>query len=205
MVEMHGQLPWPEGTATTEILLSGERVGGQAKILAMAAGIGALYDGLVTTFHAMAELISFRAVGLGGLLARNFMTLRILNNAAIIGIGYIIGVRYAAIICAGSFLSCFVLVPLVHAIGTHVPGVLAPGSIPIADMGFDQVFASYVRIIGVGGIAGAGILGILSSLPSMVRSIGANIVGMSHQDRRESLRSRASTARCPASSRSSGS
>ena len=185
MVEMHGQLPWPEGTATTEILLSGERVGGQAKILAMAAGIGALYDGLVITFHAMADLISFRAVGLGGLLARNFMTLRVLNNAAIIGIGYIIGVRYAAIICAGSFLSCFVLVPLVHAIGTHVPGALAPGAIPISEMSFDQVFASYVRIIGVGGIAGAGILGILSALPSMVRSIGANIVGMSHQDRRE--------------------
>jgi putative OPT family oligopeptide transporter len=185
MVELHGQLPWPEGTATTEILLSGERVGGQAKILAMAAGLGALYDGLVTTFHAMAEMISFRAIGLGGMLARNFMTLRILNNAAIIGIGYIVGIRYAAIICAGSFLSYFVLVPLVHAIGTHVPGVLAPGATPIAEMGIDQVFASYVRIIGVGGIAGAGILGILSSLPSMVRSIGANIVGLSHQDRRD--------------------
>lgn len=185
MVEMHGQLPWPEGTATTEILLSGERVGSQAKVLAISAGIGALYDGLVTTFHAMAEQISFRAVGLGQLLGRYFMTLRVLNNAAIVGIGYIVGLRYAAIICAGSFLSYFVLVPLVHAIGQAYPGVLAPGAIPIGQMDPDQVFRGYVRIIGVGGIAGAGILGILSSLPSMIRSIGANMKGLASQDTRD--------------------
>jgi len=184
MVEMHGKFPWPEGTATTEILLTGERVGGQAKVLAMAAGLGALYDGLVTSFHLMAEQLTFRAVGLSDLLARNFMTLRVLNNAAIVGIGYIVGIRYAAIICSGSFLSYFVLVPMVHAIGVHVPNVLPPGSIPISEMGIDEVFKSYVRIIGVGGIAGAGILGIVSSLPSMIKSIGANIVGMSHQDER---------------------
>jgi len=184
MIEMHGKFPWPEGTATTEILLSGERAGSQGKILAMAAGLGALYDGLATTFHAWAELISFRAVGLGEVLSRHFMTLRVLNNAAIIGIGYIVGIRYAAIICAGSFLSFFVLVPMVHALGTHVPGILPPGTMPISEMGIDEVFKYYVRIIGVGAIAGAGILGILSSLPSMVRSIGANIVGMSHQDER---------------------
>jgi len=184
MVELHGKLPWPEGTATTEILLTGERVGTQAKILALAAGLGALYDGLVTSFHVMAEEISFRAVGLGGLLSRHFMTLKVLNNAAIVGIGYIVGIRYAAIICAGSFLSYFVFVPMVHAIGAYVPDVLAPGAVPIAQMTIDEVFRHYVRIIGIGGIAGAGILGILSSLPSMVRSIGANIVGMSHQDQR---------------------
>ena len=184
MVEMHGKFPWPEGTATTEILLTGERVGGQAKVLAMAAGLGALYDGLVTSFHLMAEQLTFRAVGLSDLLARNFMTLRVLNNAAIVGIGYIVGIRYAAIICSGSFLSYFVLVPMVHAIGVHVPSVLPPGSIPISEMGIDEVFKNYVRIIGVGGIAGAGILGIISSLPSMIKSIGANIVGMSHQDDR---------------------
>ncbi len=184
MVEMHGRFPWPEGTATTEILLSGERVGGQAKILAMAAGLGALYDGLVTTFHAMAEEISFHSVGLGNLLSRHFLQLRVLNNAAIVGIGYIVGLRYAAVICAGSFLSYFVLVPVVHAIGQHVSVVLPPGAVPIAQMSPDQVFSGYVRIIGVGGIAGAGILGIVSSLPSMIRSILANIEGMRHQDTR---------------------
>ena len=184
LVELHGKLPWPEGTATTEILISGEQVGGQAKTLALAAALGAAYDGFATTFHAWAELLSFRAIGLGQVLERQFMTLRLLNNAAIIGIGYIVGIRYAAIICAGSFLSYFVLVPMVHAIGSYVPGILPPGGIPISEMSIEEVFRSYVRIIGVGGIAGAGILGILSSLPSMVRSIGANIVGMSHQDER---------------------
>lgn len=185
MVEMHGELPWPEGTATTEIILSGERVGGQARILAMAAALGAAYDGLVTSFHVMGEQLTARAVGLGGLFSKHFMTLKVLNNAAIVGIGYIIGLKYAAIICAGSFLSYFVLVPMVHAIGMYVPDVLAPGTLPIAEMSPDQVFRSYVRIVGVGGIAGAGILGILSSLPSMVRSIGANLKGLKSQDQRD--------------------
>jgi putative OPT family oligopeptide transporter len=185
MVEMHGKLPWPEGTATTEIVLSGERAGGQAKILAAAAGIGALYDGLATSFHAMTELLTLKSIGLGHLVQRHFMTFNILNNAAIIGIGYIVGLRYAAIICAGSFTSYLVLVPIVHAIGTHLPEILAPGEVLISSMGPEEVFSSYVRIIGVGGIAGAGILGILSSLPSMIRSIGANIRGMKSQDTRD--------------------
>jgi putative OPT family oligopeptide transporter len=185
MVEMHGQFPWPEGTATTEILVSGERVGGQAKVLALAAGLGALYDGVVATLHGMAEQVSFKAVGLGRLLSEHFLTFRMLNNAAIVGIGYIIGLRYAAVIAAGSFLSMFVLVPMVHAIGVHVPQVLAPGNVLIADMSPDQVFKYYVKIVGVGGIAGAGIMGIVSSLPSMVRSIGANLKGLKSQDTRE--------------------
>ncbi len=185
MIDMHGKLPWPEGTATTEILLSGERAGSQAKILALAAGIGALYDGLATSFHAMAEQITFKTMGLGNLLSNYFMTFRILNNAAIIGIGYIVGIRYAAIICAGSFLSFFVLVPLVHAIGNSLPMVLLPGGIPIGSMEPGEVFNNYVRMIGVGGIAGAGILGIISSMPAMIRSIGANLVGMKSQDSRD--------------------
>jgi len=185
MVEMQGRFPWPEGTATTEIILSGERAGGQAKILAISAGIGALYDGAVQTLHAMAEQITFKSIWIGGFLEQHFMKLAILNNAAIVGVGYIIGPRYAGIICAGSFMSMFLLVPLVRAFGQYIPGVIAPGTIPIGEMEIDQVFRYYVRIIGVGGIAGAGILGIISSLPSMVRSIGANLKGMKSQDTRE--------------------
>ena len=184
MVEMHGKFPWPEGTATTEIILSGERVGGQARILAISAGVGALYDGVVMTLHAMAEQIQFRAVWIGSFMQSHFMKMSMLNNAAIIGVGYIIGPRYAAVICAGSFTSMFLLVPLVHAIGQFVPDVIAPGAVPIGEMSIDAVFRNYVRIIGVGGIAGAGILGILQSMPSMIRSIGANLKGMKSQDRR---------------------
>jgi putative OPT family oligopeptide transporter len=184
MVENHGLFPWPEGTATTEILVSGEGVGNQAKVLAAAAGIGLVYDGLVTTAHAMAETISFKAVGVGGFLSRQFMTFRLLNNAALVGIGYIIGLKYSAIIAAGSFLSYFVLVPMVHAIGVHIPEILPPGKDLISAMTPDQVFRAYVRIIGVGGIAGAGLMGIASSMPSMIRSIGANLKGMRSQDHR---------------------
>ena len=112
------------------------------------------------------------------------MTFRLLNNAALVGIGYIIGLRYSAIIAAGSFLSYFVLVPMVHAIGSHLPDILPPGAKLISAMTPDQVFRSYVRIIGVGGIAGAGIMGVASSVPSMVRSIVANLKGLKSQDRR---------------------
>jgi len=185
LVENHGHFPWPEGTATTEILLSGERAGSQAKILALAAGAGALYDGLAVTLHAMTERLEFKAVGLGKALGDQFMTFRMLNNAAIIGIGYIIGLKYAAIIAAGSFLSYMVLVPMVHAIGTHIPEILAPGTKLISEMSPDEVFRAYVKIIGVGGIAGAGIMGIVSSLPSMFRSISANLKGLKSQDRRD--------------------
>jgi putative OPT family oligopeptide transporter len=185
MIEMHGKFPWPEGTATSEILLSGERVGGQAKILAFSAGLGALYDGTVTTLHGMAENISLRTVYVGRLLSEHFLTFRMFNNAAVLGIGYIVGLRYASYICAGSFLSYFVLVPMVHAIGSHITVVVPPGDILIGAMSPDQVFKFYVKIIGVGGIAGAGIMGILSSVPSMVRSIGANLKGLSSQDRRD--------------------
>lgn len=184
MVEMHGQFPWPEGTATTEIVLSGQKAGGQAKILVWAAGIGALYDGTVLTLHAMAEQINFRVLWVGRFMESHFLKLSLLNNAAIIGVGYIIGVKYAAIICAGSFMSSWLLVPAFHAIGQHVPQVLAPGDLPIGQMPIDDVFKYYVRIIGVGAIAGAGMLGILQSVPSMVRSIVANLKGMQHQDTR---------------------
>ncbi len=184
MVEMHGQFPWPEGTATTEILLSGERKGGQARILALAAGLGALYDGVVQTLHAMAEQINFKSVWLGGFLESHFMRLSLLNNAAIVGVGYIIGPRYAAIICSGSFVATFLLVPIVAGLGRFVPEAIAPATAPIADLSIPQIFKYYVRIIGVGGIAGAGILGILASLPSMARSIRANLRGMRSRDTR---------------------
>jgi putative OPT family oligopeptide transporter len=184
MVEMHGQFPWPEATATAEILVSGERVGSQAKVLAFAAALGALYDGLVVTFHAMAERVSLKALGLGQALSGQFMTFRMLNNAAIVGIGYIIGLKYAAIIAAGSFFSYLVLVPIVHAVGMHLTEVLPPGTSLISAMSPDEVFTNYVRIIGVGGIAGAGIMGVLSSLPSMARSVVSNLRGLKSQDTR---------------------
>jgi len=178
MVEQHGKLPWPEATATTEILVSGQRAGDQAKVLAISALLGIVYDGLVTTFHAWRERITFESVGVGEFLKDQFMTMRILNTSAVIGIGYIVGLRYAAVICAGSFLSWFVLVPIVHAIGEGLLVNLPPGAVPIGEMSRDLVFKHYVKIIGVGGIAGAGIMGIISALPSMIGSMRKGLGGL---------------------------
>ena len=185
MIENHGVFPWPEATATTEVLVSSEGAGDSAKVLALSAGAGALYDGLTSTCRAMAENITLQVSGLGQFLSKQFMTLRFNNVASLVGIGYIVGLKYDAIICAGSFLSYLVLVPAFHALGQYAPGIIAPGTMPIAQMSPDQVFKAYVRIIGVGGIAGAGIMGIVSSLPSMVRSILSNLKGLKHQDTRE--------------------
>jgi len=175
MVENHGIFPWPEATATTEILVTGEKAGNQAKELAVAAGIGALYDGLVSLFRAMSENIRFKHAWVGEALEKRFLSFNMLNSAATLGIGYIIGLRYSAVIAAGSFFSMFVLVPLVHAVGQHVPTILAPGTKLIAAMTPEEVFFSYVRIIGVGAIAGAGVMGVLASMPNMIRSIVSNM------------------------------
>ncbi len=175
MVENHGIFPWPEATATAEILVTGEKAGNQAKELAVAAGIGAAYDGLVSIFRAMGENITLKSVWIGQAMRERFFAFNFLNSAATLGIGYIIGLRYTAVIAAGSIFSMFVLVPLVHAVGQYVPIVLAPGGILIKDMSPEIVFRDYVRIIGVGAIAGAGVMGVLASLPNMIRSIISNL------------------------------
>jgi putative OPT family oligopeptide transporter len=185
MVENHGVFPWPEATATTEVLMTGESAGDSAKVLGLSAALGAAYDGVVTTFHGMASTINCQVGTAGVVLRKYFLTLRFSNFAALLGIGYIIGLKYDAILCAGSLLSFWVLVPIVKAVGSFAPAIVAPGTKLISAMTPDEVFRSYVRIIGVGGIAGAGIMGVVSSMPSMVRSIAANLRSLGHQDTRE--------------------
>lgn len=175
MVENHGVFPWPEATATAEILVTGEKAGNQAKELAVAAGIGALYDSLTSVFRAMGENITLKSVWVGDALRQKFLAFNFLNSAATLGIGYIIGLRYSAVMAAGSIFSMFVLVPLFHAVGQHVPLVVAPGGILIKDMTPEQVFFVYIRIIGVGAIAGAGVMGVMASMPNMIRSIASNM------------------------------
>ena len=182
MVENHGIFPWPEATATAEILVTGEKAGNQAKELAIAAGIGALYDGITSIFRGMGEYLRLEHVWVGKALREKFMSFNFLNSAATLGIGYIIGLRYSAVIAAGSFFSMFVLVPLFHAIGQHVPVIVPPGAKLIADMTPEQVFFAYVRIIGVGAIAGAGVMGVLASMPNMIRSIISNMKALMDRD-----------------------
>jgi len=163
--EMHGQFPFPEATATTEVLVAGEAGGEQAKILLKAMVIGGIYDFIVGTFHWWSEVFESRAIPFLQSMADNAKLVFRLNvGAAVMGLGYIVGLKYAAIIAAGSFISWFVFIPAVYYFGQHAPmivGSTATGL--IANMSAEQIFSTYVRHIGIGGIAIAGIIGIIKS------------------------------------------
>jgi putative OPT family oligopeptide transporter len=179
MVKEHGKLPFPEAMATTEILVAGESAGQQAITLVWSALVGFIYDFLVLAFGLWREIIRFHSVWIGGWLERKYsMAVRVDALSAIVGLGYIVGIKYASIIAAGSLLSFLVLIPLVHYLGSHLSGIIPPGGIPIADMSVDEIFINYVRLIGIGGIAGAGIMGVLKSLPSIGRSFMLGIKGI---------------------------
>jgi putative OPT family oligopeptide transporter len=179
MMKEHGKLPFPEAMATTEILVAGESAGQQAKTLAWAALVGFAFDLCILTFTLWREVITFHAVGVGRWIERKFsMAFRIDGLSAIVGLGYIVGIKYASIIAAGSFLSFLVLVPLVRFVGAGLETVLPPGDVPIAQMPVDDIFKNYVRLIGIGGIAGAGLMGIIKSIPSIGQSFILGIRGI---------------------------
>lgn len=170
--EMHGKLPFPEGTAITEILMTGERGGQQAKVLVSAMGLGFLFDLVALTFTAWRDVFTTALVEPLSVLTDKVKAVFALNtSAAVLGLGYIIGVRYASIICAGSFLAFFVLVPLVNWVGVHVPGSLGEGSLPIAQMSAEDIFDHYVRYIGIGGIFMAGVISIVKMSPVMLQAV----------------------------------
>jgi len=163
--EMHGEFPFPEATATTEILVAGEAGGDQARTLLGGALVGGLYDFLVSGIGAWKEVVSTTAFGWGERLASSIkLEFRLNIGAAVMGLGYIVGLRYAAIIAAGSFLAWWVLIPLVYFIGAHVPEpFLTSSGQTIAQMSPMQIFGDYVRHVGIGGIAAAGIIGVVKS------------------------------------------
>lgn len=179
VADQHGKLPFPEATATTEILVAGAKGGSQAKVLAVAAVIGGAYDFLSIAMRAWSEEFTTAMVGsLSFLTEKVKMVFSINTSAAVMGLGYIVGIRYATIIACGSFLSWFVLIPLFNHIGTTIGPVVAggaglilpPADVPIATMTAEQIFKNYVRYIGIGGIFAAGIIGILKSLPIIVQA-----------------------------------
>jgi len=173
VAEMHGKLPFPEGTAITEILMTGERGGRQAKVLVSAMGLGFIFDFIALTFTAWRDVFTTAMVEpLAHLTHKVKAVFAINTSAAVLGLGYIIGVRYASIICAGSFLAYFVLVPLVAWVGAHIPGAITEGLGPISTMGAEDIFFNYVRYIGIGGIFMAGIISIVKMSPVMVQALG---------------------------------
>jgi len=156
--DQHGLLPFPEGTAIAEVLVTGERGGEQAKVLVVAAAVGGLYDFCVATFGLWSEVVTTRVLPpLATVADRVKLVLKINTGAAVMGLGYIIGLKYSSIICAGTFLSWIVLVPGVWFFGKRI-GIDLP-----ADSTAETIFRDYVRHIGIGGIAAAGIIGILKS------------------------------------------
>jgi putative OPT family oligopeptide transporter len=163
--DMHGKFPFPEATATTEILVVGEKGGKQAGILVIAGLIGGTFDFLFSSFGLWSEVITSRMFHYGEVIADKFKIVAKLNvSAMVFGLGYIIGLKYSAIIAAGSFLSWFVLIPIFFEVGQHLTTPLgATATKLIADMTAEEIFRTYVRQIGIGGIAMAGIIGILRS------------------------------------------
>ncbi len=165
--EQHGKYPFPEATATTQVLVSGEKGGDQAKPLLIAGLVGGLYDFLVSTFGTWAESFTTRAVAFGSTIAtKTKLVFSINTSAAVLGLGYIVGLRYAAIICAGSAIVWFVLVPLLPLLGDGTLAWLNPTyDASVAGRAIamepEQLFTTFARHIGIGGIAMAGLIGIV--------------------------------------------
>jgi putative OPT family oligopeptide transporter len=171
--EMHGLLPYPEATAITEVLVTGEKGGSQARLLLEATAIAGVYDFFVTTFQVWRETVNFQFVPVFRTLAdRARMVFNFDAISFILGLGYVMGLRSSMILCAGGVLSNFVLVPLIWFIGGHITGAIYPGRVPISEMSAVQIYSSYVRFIGVGAIATAGIVGIVKSLKIVAGSFG---------------------------------
>jgi putative OPT family oligopeptide transporter len=171
--DMHGLLPYPEATAITEVLVTGEKGGSQAKLLLQATAIAGVYDFFVTTFEVWKETVDFLFVpAVRSLYDRARMVFNFDAIGFILGLGYVMGLRSSMILCAGGFLANFVLVPLIWFIGSHLDASVYPAVIPISKMSAVQIYRSYVRFIGVGAIATAGIFGIIKSLKIVAGSFG---------------------------------
>lgn len=173
--DMHGKYPFPEATATTQVLVSGEKGGSQAKPLLLAGIIGGLYDFTVVTFGWWNEQVTSRAVAFGETIAEKAkLVVKLNTGAAVLGLGYIIGLRYAFIICMGSICVWWIIVP---AMAIIFPDTVLNQWDPtittaVGDMTPEQIFTSYARSIGIGGIAMAGIIGIVKSWGIIKGAVG---------------------------------
>ena len=190
--QMHGKLPFPEATATTEILVTGEKGGKAARVLMASLGIGLALDYIALALNAWRDTFTTAMIPTLDTLTHRIKAIFTLNTtAAVMGLGYIIGVRYAAIICAGSFLSYFVLVPLVARIGGMVETGLFPGLPPVGGLEAEDIFFEYVRIIGIGGIFAAGMISVAKMSPVIFQALRAMLGELTR------LSSRAGDAKLP--------
>ena len=177
VADMHGKFPFPEATATTEVLISGEKGGSQAKLLLISGMVGGIYDFIIATFGWWNEVFSTRVIPWGMQLAeKSKLVFKINVGAAVMGLGYIIGLKYSAIITAGSLLGWFVLIPLINY---FAPGMAEPVGNNVAtligNMSAEEIFTNYIRPVGIGGIAMAGVIGILRSSGIIKKAFGLAI------------------------------
>ena len=173
--EMHGKYPFPEATATTQVLVSGESGGKGAKTLLISGLVGGLYDFIVSTFHLWGETVTTKILPFGEMIAEKAkVVLKLNTGAAVLGLGYIVGLKYAFIICCGSFLVWLVIIPLMNLIwGGQVIDLMNTGiTMTVGEMSADQIFTEYARHIGIGGIATAGIIGIIKSFGVIKSAVG---------------------------------
>lgn len=173
--DMHGEYPFPEATATTQVLVSGAKGGSQAKPLLLAGLVGGLYDFIVATFGWWNENFTTRVVGWGEQLAdKAKLVFKVNTGAAVLGLGYIIGLKYAAIICAGSLAVWWIIIPgLSLFFGDAVLNQWNPEiTLAVGQMSPEEIFTHYAKSIGIGGIAMAGIIGIIKSWGIIKSAVG---------------------------------
>jgi putative OPT family oligopeptide transporter len=164
--DMHGKYPFPEATATTQVLVSGEKGGSQAKPLLIAGLVGGIYDFIVATFGWWNENFTSRVVAFGQDLAEQTkLVFKVNTGAAVLGLGYIIGFKYALIICLGSVAVWWLVVPGMALIfSSDVLNQWDPSiTMAVGEMSPEQIFKAYGKSIGIGAIAMAGIIGIIRS------------------------------------------
>lgn len=173
--DMHGKYPFPEATATTQVLVSGEKGGSQAKPLLMAGLVGGLYDFIVATFGWWSENFTTRVCTAGEMLAdKAKLVFKVNTGAAVLGLGYIVGLKYASIICAGSLAVWWIIIPGMSAIwGDAVLNQWNPEiTATVGSMSPEDIFKYYAKNIGIGGIAMAGIIGIIRSWGIIKGAVG---------------------------------
>jgi putative OPT family oligopeptide transporter len=185
VAERHGELPFPEATAINEILVSGESSGGGAgKVLLASFGLGAAYDFLVEVVHAWNPALTTKTLlgGAGEWLYNFRIELKMNGIAALFGLGYIIGVKYAAIIMAGSVLAYMVMVPLIFLVGGQAGTITSAGvAYTVSTMSAQAIFAAFIKPIAIGAIATAGVIGLIRMGRIIIGSVSLGFKGLTHK------------------------
>jgi putative OPT family oligopeptide transporter len=188
VAEQHGKLPFPEATAINEVYVTGETGGEQARTLVVAAAVGGVYDFLASSVRAWSEIVNFQFLPfMRNLATSTKATVSVSATSLIVGLGFITGLRFSAIICAGGLFSALILVPLIYHFGQHITALsIPPAPLPgvpefIPGMSAANVFRLYAQRIGVGAMAGAGIIGIIRSLPTIVKAFSLGFQQIAHR------------------------